>query len=429
MKFRLNKNRLLLVLSLFAATIATLYSAKVLGPWDKHWGEAHDGIKVQMGDLYSPWYGARELLLRRRNPYGAEVSHEIQNVFYGHAIGQTNSDPSAVVRNEQRFAYPVYVVFLLAPAVYTDFAHVLRPWAEFAFGILTIISVLLCFDILRWRLPREAVMAVALFTLSSPQIVQGLRFEQLALVVGFLLIAGAWCVSRHHLATAGILLAVSTIKPQMALLPLCWFAIWAGGDWRKRWWLPIFFTATMAMLVAAGEMLLPGWIGYFLTGLAAYRRYALPTSTLGMALGNTLGEIVGGIIVLGLFAFAWRNRKVAGDSRQFTVLLAAFFMGALLAFPLFTPFNQVLLILPAMLLLHEWRTLRRLSKIVFIVCIGWPWIMSTVLLLFPPHVDSSSQLPLLPSFLVPFMPLILPLLLMTRRSQQTDLPATDLSLA
>lgn len=429
MKFRLNKNRLLLGLSLFAATIATLYSAKVLGPWDKHWGEVHDGIKVQMGDLYSPWYGARELLLRRRNPYGAEVSHQIQNVFYGNAIGQTNSDPSTVVRNEQRFAYPVYVVFLLAPAVYTDFARVVRPWTEFAFGILTIISVLLCFNILRWQQSWEMVMAVALFALSSPQIVQGLRFEQLALVVGFLLIAGAWCVCKHYLATAGILLAVSTIKPQMAVLPLCWFAIWVAGDWPKRWRLPVFLIATVAVLIAAGELLLPGWIGYFLAGLAAYRRYALPTSTLGMALGNTLGEIVGGILILCLLAFAWRNRKEAGDSRQFTALLAAFFMGDLLAFPLFTPFNQVLLILPVLLLLQDWKTLRRFSKVVFVICVGWPSVMSAVLLLFPPHIDSPSQLPLLPSFLVPFMPLVLPLLLMTRRRRPTNSPASDLSLA
>jgi hypothetical protein len=428
MKVQQNKNRVWLVLSLFAAAIALLYALKVLGPWDKHRGEAHDGIKAQMGDLYSPWYGAREVLLYRRNPYGPEVSHEIQSVFYGHAISQTGCDPTTVVTNEQRFAYPVYVVFLLAPTVYTDFAHAVRPWAELAFGILTVISVLLCFNILHWQLPWGAAAAVALFTLSSPQIVQGLRFEQLAVVVGFLLIAGAWCVSKHYLAAAGILLAVSTIKPQMALLPLCWFAIWVAGDWPKRWRLAAFFIATMAVLVAAGELLLPGWIGYFLAGLAAYRRYALPTSTFGMALGNTLGEIAGGILILGLLAFAWRNRKEAGTSRQFATLLATFFMGDLLAFPLFTPFNQVLLILPVMLLLYDWKTLRRFSKLVFVICIGWTWVVSAVLLLFPPHINSPSQLPLLPSFLVPFMPLVLPLLLMTRRRRPTDLPASDLSL-
>jgi hypothetical protein len=428
MKVQPNKNQRWFVLSLFAAAIVSLYSMKILGPWDKHWGEVHDGIKVQMGDLYSIWVGARELLLHRRNPYGPDVSHEIQSVFYGHAISQNYSDPTAVIINEQRFAYPVYVVFLLAPTVYKDFAHVVRPWAGFAFGILTLISVLLCFDILRWRVPWETVMAVALFALSSPQIVQGLRFEQLAMVVGFLLIAGAWCVSRHHLATAGVLIAVSTIKPQMVLLPLCWFAVWAVGDWQKRWRLPAFFIATVAALVAAGELLLPGWPEYFLAGLAAYRRYALPASLLQMALGDTFGEIIGGIIVLGLLAFAWRNRKEAADSRQFTSLLTAFFIGDLLAFPLFTPFNQVLLILPVTLLLHDWKSLRGFSKLVFVICISWPWVVSAVLLLFPPHVNSPSQLALLPSFMVPFMPLILPLLLMTRRRQPTDLPATDLNL-
>jgi hypothetical protein len=428
MKFQ-NKNRFLLVLSLFAAAIAFLYAIKVLGPWDKHWGEVHEGIKSQMGDLYSPWAGTRELLLRHRNPYGPEVSREIQSVFYGHAISQTYGDPSAVVTNEQRFAYPVYVVFLLAPTVYADFAHVVRPWAEFAFAILTVISVLLCFAILHWRGSWEAVMAVALFTLSSPQIVQGLRFEQLALVVGFLLIAGTWCVSKNRLACAGVLLAVATIKPQMVLLPLCWFAVWAVGDWPKRWQLPAFFIGTIAALVAAGELLLPGWPGYFLAGLAAYRRYALPTSPLQIALGDPFGEVVGAIIILGLLVFAWRSRKAAGDSRQFINLLAAFLMGDLLAFPLFTPFNQVLLILPVLLLLHDWNTLRHFSKLVFVICISWPWVVSAVLLLFPGHLDSPSQLPLLPFSLVPFMPLILPLLLMTRRRQTTDLSDTDLGLA
>jgi glycosyl transferase family 87 len=172
-----------------------------------------------------------------------------------------------------------------------------------------------------------------------------MRFEQLALVVSFLLIAGAWCISRNHLTTAGALFALSTIKPQMGLLPLCWFAVWAAGDWRRRWRLPASFIATLAALFAAGELLLPGWLGFFLAGLAAYRRYALPTSSLRMALGDTAGEILGGLIVVAILVFAWRNRHLQGDSPQFVFILAAFFMATVLTFPLFTPFNQVLLIL------------------------------------------------------------------------------------
>jgi hypothetical protein len=421
------KPRLWLLLALCMAGISWLYVHRILGPWNSRTRLENGFVMAQISDLYSPWVGTRELLLHRRNPYGTQVSHEIQIAFYGHVINQTYDEPKAKLADEQRFAYPIYEVFLTAPLVYADFAAVQR-WAPFVLGSLIALNVLFCLSVLRWKIRWEAGAAIILFTLSSPQIAQGLRLQQLAIVDACLLMAAAWCVSRHHSATAGIVLAISTIKPQMMLLPLCWFTIWAAGDWPKRWRLPACFTATLAALVVFGELLLPGWLGYFIAGLAAYRRYALPTSTLGMALGNTFGEVVGGILILGLLAFAWRNRKEAGDSRQFGSLLAAFFMGDLLAFPLFTPFNQVLLILPVMLLLQGWKTLRRFSKIVFVICISWPWIASTVLLLFPPHIDSPSQLPLLPSFLVPFMPLILPLLLMTRCSQPTEFPAPDLSL-
>jgi hypothetical protein len=347
-------------------------------------------------------------------------------VFYGHPINQTYV-PGTKLVDEQRFAYPVYEVFLTAPLAYADFADVQR-WAPLVLGSLIALNVLFCLSIPRWHLRWEAVFAVVLFTLSSPQIVQGLRLQQLAIVEGCLLAAGAWCITRNHLATAGAVLAVSTIKPQMALLPLCWFAIWAMGDWHKRWRLPTCFIATLAALVVAGEMLLPGWPGYFLAGLAAYRRYALPTSLLRMAVGDVLGEVLGGLIVLGILIFAWRNRKSRGDSQQFVFAVAAFFMVDLLALPLFTPFNQILLVLPAMLLIQNWKTLPKLSQIVFVVSISWPWVIAAALLFFPPHLQSPSQLPLLPSFLVPFLPLIVPLLLMTRRRPAESLPAANLDM-
>jgi hypothetical protein len=411
------KVRFWLLLSIFAAGISSLYVHRILGPWSSH-GRMEKGFVIaQISDLYSPWVGTRELLLRRRNPYGPEVSHEIQIFFYGHVINQTDAKPGVQLVNEQRFAYPIYEVFLTAPFVYADFVDVQR-WATFALASLIALNILFCLRLLHWHVRWEAVAAMVLFVLSSPQIVQGLRLQQLATVEACLLIAGAWCIGGNHLTTAGALFAFSTIKPQMGLLPLCWFAVWAAGDWRRRWRLPASFIATLAALFVAGELLLPGWLGFFLAGLAAYRRYALPSSVLRMALGDRAGEILGGLIVLAILVFAWRNRHVQGDSPQFVFILAAFFMATVLTFPLFTPFNQVLLILPAMLLIQDWKYLPRFSHLVFIVSVSWPWIVSLVLLLLlRPPLDSSNRLPLLPSVLVSFFPLLLPLLLMTRRSE------------
>jgi hypothetical protein len=407
------KFRLWLLLSFFVAGVSWLYVHRILVPWTSYLHLQKGYVIAQISDLYSPWAGTRELLIHRRNPYGPELTHEIQMAFYGHEINQAYAKPGVALVDEQRFAYPVYEVFLSAPLAYADFSDVQR-WAPLVLEVLIALNVFFCFGILHWRLPWEGIAGTILFVVSSPQIVQALRLQQLAIVAACLLTAGAWCVSKNHAVTAGVLLALSTIKPQMALLPLCWFALWATGDWTRRWRLPASFIASLAVLIAAGELLLPGWPQYFLAGLAAYRKYAMPTSSLRIVLGDTLGTVLGGILVLSLLAFAWLNRKEAGDSRQFASMLAMFFMCALLAFPLFTPFNQVLLILPALLLLHDWKTLPRFSRLVFILLVSWPYIISLALLRFPPNPNSPSQLPLLPSLLVPFVPFILPVLLMTR---------------
>jgi hypothetical protein len=392
---------------------------RIRGPWEDH-KDTEKGSATQLGDLYPRWLGTRELLLRGRNPYGLEVSQEIQIALYGHVVPQNNLEQGHKIIDEQRFAYPVYVVFLMAPTVYADFATVQR-WAPFVLALLTVINVIFCLQILHWPLPWKIVVALVLFTLSSPQVVQGLRHQQLALVVAFLLTAGAWCVTRNHLAIAGALLALSTIKPQIALLPLCCFAIWAAGDWPKRWRLPVAFLAMLAALIGAGELILPGWLGYFLAGASAYRRYFPTSSVLHLALGDPLGEILGALVVLGLFALAWRHRRTAPDSQPFVLTLAAFLIGTILAFPLLTPFNQVILILPVMLLLRDWKALSGFVRLVLIVFLSWPWLVSFWLLIFPPQMNATNEFPLLPSFLVSFFPLILPLLLMARRNKPSEL--------
>jgi len=263
----------------------------------------------------------------------------------------------------------------------------------------------------RWTI----TSALILFTLSSPQIIQGMRHQQLALVAACLITAGAWCVHKGYLVTAGVLLAFSTIKPQMAVLPLVWFSLWAAGEWRARWRLVAGFGVAIAALIGAGELLLPGWLSYFFEGMAAYRKYFPTTSLLRLLLGDKLGVVVSVFIVIWLLRFGWRNRKVLESSRQFALVVAAFLMATVLTFPLFTPFNQALLILPALLVLSEWTALPRLSRLTFVATVSWPWITSVALLLWRPSLNPASQIPLLPAFMASFVPLILPLLLFTRR--------------
>jgi len=74
-----------------------------------------------LSDLYPSWLAARELLLHHRDPYSAEITKEIQAGYYGRPIDAARpNDPT----NQQAFAYPVYVAFLLAPSVKLPFSEV-----------------------------------------------------------------------------------------------------------------------------------------------------------------------------------------------------------------------------------------------------------------------------------------------------------------
>jgi hypothetical protein len=373
-------------------------------------------MKAALGDLYTPWFGTRELLLHGKNPYAPEVTHEIQMAFYGHDVIPANASGAKSI-DEQRFAYPVFLVFLLAPTIGTGF-DTLQAAAPAVLALAVAGSVWFWLSFLGW--PRSTITAWAalLFILASPEIAQGLRLRQLGLIVAFLFALGTWLVGRNYLVLAGAVFALSAFKPQMVVLPLSWFVLWSIGDLPKRWRLPASFSVALALLVAAGELILPGWPRDFIAGLVAYRRYGPVTTLLQLPLGNRLGVAVAAVLVAGLlvWGWGWNNRKRGADSPEFMLTLSAFLIVAALALPLMTPFNQVLLVLPVLVVVRDWAKLHVAARIVFAVWVSWPWIASLVLLAWPPNLKSLHPVPLLPSAIVLFLPFLLPILLMAGRA-------------
>lgn len=392
---------------------------RILLPWEDFVNVRQGQVKAQLGDLYPRWVGTRELLLHGRNPYGPEVSHEIQVAFYGRAIEQSYDKPRFEIIDEQRFVYPLYVVFLLAPSVHWDFAQ-MQMWAPVLFGAVTAISLWLWMKMLDWHPSWLAVAGMVMLVLGSPQVAQGLRLRQLGLFVAFLIALAAWCVTRKRYAVAGVLLAVSTIKPQMVALVLLWFLLWSIGDGRKRWPLAMGFAASLAVLAGAAEWLLPGWPGFFLAGMKAYGKYS-PIHTILSPVRLVLGNWIGGALSLFalavLFAFAWGMRKAEPDSREFAYSLTMFFVANVLLMPLLTPYNQVFLLLPTLMLLRDWKILPRLGRAAMIALVAWPWIAQAVLLIHPPNIHSQNQLPLLPSVLSILFPFLVGWLAIRHRAR------------
>src|SRR5206468_1777765 len=124
---------------LLAVIVAWLYMDRVLGPWEQYVNVDAGTLKANLGDLYSPWFGTRALLLHHQNPYGLSQTQDIQRAFYGHPIVQKYDDSKAII-DEQRFAYPVYVVFLLAPTIHLSF-EALHAWAPVILAALVALAV------------------------------------------------------------------------------------------------------------------------------------------------------------------------------------------------------------------------------------------------------------------------------------------------
>jgi hypothetical protein len=87
-------------------------------------------------------------------------------------------------------------------------------------------------------------------------------------------------------------------------------------------------------------------------------------------------------------------------------MLSLFFIAATLVLPLLAPYNQVLLLLPLLILIPAWEQLPRWDRVGFALFLAWPFLASAGLLLFPPAVQSAHRVALLPSALLPLIPFL-----------------------
>ncbi len=212
---------LFLAAALCAAGMWT-YANRVLIPYQKSDAAAHDRPRGNLSDLYPRWLGARELLLHGRDPYSPEVTREIQVGFYGRPLDPSRPDDP---RDEEGFAYPVYVVFCLAPTIGLPFAIVQKAF-YWALLLLTCATTLIWLRVLRRSAPLWIQISLLALTMGSPAVMQGLKLQQMSLLVaGLIAIAIALLVTDCPVA-AGFLLALASIKPQLVALLLCWLAIW-----------------------------------------------------------------------------------------------------------------------------------------------------------------------------------------------------------
>jgi len=336
------------------------------------------------------------------------VSREIQVWSYGHAV-----DPGEQ-KDEDRFAYPLYVVFLLAPTVTLPFPQVVRLF-RWILPLTAMISVALWVYMLRWRCSRPLLGCLTLLSFGSFPVLESIYLQQPALVAAAFLAGAGASLSAGRLGLAGALLAFATIKPQLTALLVPWLLVWAASEWRVRQALIWGFGLTMLVLIGASEILVPGWIREFLAGVVAYQRYTGNFSILKLLLGAVGSAIASWALVAGLAVVSWKMRRKPVASREFTAVFCVVLIVTVVVIPTLYPTNQVVLLPAIFFLLRElavlWRRGRaaRLALFANSCLIAWPWLGVLTLMVFAAFkpLDQIRRLWLFPVSSILLVPLSL----------------------
>jgi hypothetical protein len=364
------------LLAVVAAASMWFYVDRILVGYQLADAAAHERPRGNLSDLYPRWLGARELLLHHRNPYGDDIAIEIQKGYYGRALDPAKpNDP----KDQQGFAYPVYVVFLLAPLIGLPF-HDVQIFFHWLLVVVTAASVWLWLRALRWRLPPIAIAACIALTLGCFPAVQGIKLQQLSLLVAALLAGSVACVASGFLFCGGALLALATIKPQLAWPLVAWLLVWAVSDWRARRKLVFGFGLVMALLLGGAEIVLPGWWRMFAEAIRQYHRYTQNQSVL--LVPWTLSGVFVGLAALVCGFVLWTLRGEPADGERFGSGTSLVLALTVLVVPMFAPYNQMLILPSVLSLVRDRRLLTSRSRgVSFLYLTGalalaWQWIAS-----------------------------------------------------
>jgi hypothetical protein len=408
---------LVLVLAVLASASTWFYMDRILRAQQIADAAAHGTPRGNLSDLYPRWLGARELLRHGRNPYSREITLEIQLGYYGRPLDPRRAgDP----RDQQGFAYPAYVVFLLAPTVDLEFETVQAGFRWLLVG-LAVVSVLLWLRVLRWRPSFGTGLIFVVLMLGWLPMVQGIKLQQLSLLVAGLLAACGACLAGGWFFCAGALLAAATIKPQLAWPLVLWLLVWTGCDWRSRRRLAFGFGLVMLLLLGAAQLVLPGWLRMFVEAIRQYHQYTQNQSVLVWLFGSPVGRILEAASVIVCAACIWPIRRDPPASAAFGRAFALVLALTVVIVPMFAPYNQVLLA-PAILALWWSESSRqpvlptiRLARAVGGILLIWPWIATVGLSLIyfwltPGLWPKICLLPFYSNFMLPVLVLLLALL-------------------
>lgn len=351
-------------------------------------------------DFLVYWESTRMFLMDGTNPYGEEVTARTQLQAYG--------GPAQAGQPTLRMVYPLYSIALFFPfALIPEFA-LARAIYTTLLEISLLVMLFFSIRLVRWRIsPVELILylALGLFGFHS---IQPLLDGNVSILVAMLIAAALLALKNGGDALAGILLALTTVKPNVVILLLAYLFIWSIASGRRT--LATYLSASVFILSLAAMLLMPDWIWQ---NLIAVVQFPLndPPATLGAVITNTfpamgvrISRIMYGVLIGMLVTEWWLNRQAEFRGMLWTALFTLT-LSQWIGVPT-TPQNFVVL-LPATALVfatweERWRRFGHALTVISVLGLGvgiWALHLSTVS--FGPSTTLNPLLYLpLPGFLI-----------------------------
>ena len=219
-------------------------------------------------DFVPRWIGTREFIQTGASPYSEETTAKIQEFFY--------QGPATGDEDWQLFIYPFYSMLIFAPfSLVEEFTLARSLWMT-VLEIAIIATVLISARLMDGKPKLYLIGSLLVFWLVGYHGARPIINGNASIIVGLFIILTLLSIQKGWDKTAGIFLAISSIKPQVVILLVPLILIWAVS--RKRSGLLISFLLSMIALVGGSMLFQPDWLIQDIIQVLQYPFYTEPGS-------------------------------------------------------------------------------------------------------------------------------------------------------
>lgn len=258
-------------------------------------------------DFLAHYVGTRSLIFDGVSPYSDDVALEIQNLVFGR--------PAVQGEIEHRVVYPLYSTLFFAPfALIGDYILARVAWMIFL-EISLIVTAFLALNLFEWKPKLSMLGFYYLFSIFWYHAFRSLINGNAVILVSLMLAGALYAIKAEKDKVAGLLLAFSTIKPNLVILVLIFILAWCL--YQKKIQVIIWFFGSMIVLTLGGMLVIPNWVLQNIWEILKYPAYN-PAGTIGDVIGNWLPgiqSIINWTIGIGLgllLVYEWWNARKQG---------------------------------------------------------------------------------------------------------------------